>query len=342
MTWATLALMVHSWISQARGSAKLASRLAAGVAVLALFGTSAGSAAEDPRFPGLPKYNVAGDWVSPRATGINYVDRAKQWVRLPPMVVVAFSPVLAPKSDASCLPGVRIYPYRQTARYSGTLYLRSSAGAPKPYGYLGPFKVRTVAFGNIPVEASIQLRQPRDDEDLPVGLEAVQDTGIFCPSTQGRQNKFPDRPNENNEYVAPAQVDGRLEVGVVGLKVDGVDLKLSKGCRTSQPGAVSLRGREYYKFDPDVSPEEQPTPENLYTTPFFTLTNGGLLNGSVDIPAFTGCVTSGGENVSRLLTAAVSGDDNPVVMRSDGLALGCLEPGASCEPLNEIPFPARD
>lgn len=320
-----------------RSSAKGASRLFAGVVLLALIGTSAGSAAEDPNFPGLPKFDVAGGWVSPRATGINFVDRAQQWVRLPPLVAVAFSPVIAPKSDPRC-PGGRLFPYKQTARYSGTLFLRSGAGAPEPYGYVGPLKARTVAFGNIPVEASIQLRQPRDSQGLPAGLEAVQDTAIFCPN----QSPIPDVPGQDNEYQAPAEVDGELEIAVMGLKVDGVDLKLTESCRTTKPGVVALRGRAYYELDPSIEPHERPMPENLYTTPFFSLANGGVLNGNVTIPAFVGCRTRSGEDVSRLLTAAVSGDDNPVVMRSEGLAIGCLEPGASCEPLNPIPFPARD
>lgn len=335
----TLAPMQHSSNSQSgrRTATKVSSRLAAAVVLVSLFSTGAGSAAEDPTFPGLPAFEATGDWVSPRVTGINLVDRAQQWVRLPPMVAMAYSPVEAPRIDNRC-PGGRFFPYRQTARYSGTLFLRSSPGAPAPYGYLGPFKVRTVAFGNIPVEASIQLRQPRNDEGLPVGLEAAQDTGIFCPNA----SPFPDVPGLINSYVAPAQVDGELEVAVVSLKVDGVDLKLSKTCRTTRPGVVALRGREYYESDPSVSPEERPEPENLYTTPYFFLTNGGVLNGNVDIPSFAGCVTSRGEDVSRLLTATVSGEQNPVVMRSDGLQKGCLTPGSPCEPLEPIAFPARD
>lgn len=307
------------------------------VAVLLSAGLSAGSsnAAEDSNFPGLPKLD-SGTWGAPRATGLNYTKQAQQWVRLPPLVAAAHSRAVVTRTDNGCQ---LLLPYRRTELYSAPLFLRSSKGARRPYGYVGPFTVRTVAFGSIPVEASIELRQPRDGEDLPVPLEVKQMSGVFCPG----ESPFPDVPlqPDANKYLAPAEVDGQLEVAVTELKVDGVDLKLADDCRTSEPGKISLTSRELYALDPDVPAEDRPDDERkLLTTPYFSLGNGGLLTGTVAIPAFTGCATRGGEDISRLLTATISGSDNPVEMRSEGLRnTVCLEPGAQCPPLPDLPFP---
>lgn len=344
--------MVHEATSHSKRRTLIAraTRVAAAVLVLGGVGLQSGSAAEDPRYPGLPAFSGTGDWVGPRAMGNSYVGQAQQWVRLPPLVIGAFNRQTVKKQDTSC--GI-YFPYKNTTDFHATGFLRSSKGASEPWGIVGPFTTRTLAFGSIPVEASIELRQVRDGENLPVGLEIKQKIAEFCSG----QGPFPPNPalGNYNDYWFPATVEGRMAVSVTSLKVDGVDLDLKAGCGTAGPGEVALKGREWYSRNPEnlipgVSPNSTVLgAEPHLTTPYFGLANGGLLEGTVNIPDFAGCVTAQGEDMSRLLTATVSGGENRLTMRSLGLqGNGCLAPeiptapGEDCESLGEIPFPERD
>lgn len=328
-------------------------RVAAVALVVGSLGVQSGSAAEDPTYPGLPNFPVSGGWTGPRAVGINYVDKAKQWIRTPTVILGAFAEVVVQKDDFSC---GRLAPYYHTEDYVAHAFFRSPRGSANPWGQIGPFKVRTVAFGSIPVEASVVINQPRDAQNLPVGLKIQQFAGTFCNKPDRDPPlvpPFPDIPNMlggTNGTQKPAIVLGQVEVAVSALAVDGVALDLVGPCRTTEPGQVSLAGREYFSADPDTHlPGAELVPENVMTTPYFNLAVGGVLNGTIDVPAFTGCVTRTGEDVSRLLTATVSGNGNPVTMRSEGLVSNtCLEPnppsgpGEKCAPFAGLPFPAAN
>ncbi|WP_394434599.1 DUF6801 domain-containing protein [Streptomyces sp. SGAir0957] len=95
------------------------------------------------------------------------------------------------------------------------------------------------------------------------------------------------------------------------VKVNGTTLPVGPDCRTEKAFRVTLRGT----INDDGS--------GSYTN----VLAGGLLTGKVDIPAFTGCGT-GGENLNRLFTAAISGPDNLIAMNqapvcSPELQFGC-------------------
>lgn len=324
-----------------RKKRRMLSRLAVSALVLAGLGVQNSSAAEDPRYPGLPDFSsTSGDWVSPQGTGLTYADRAQQWVRLPPVYLGTFNRFAKTRTDNRC----QLYtPYSMTEEYHATAFFLSSSGAPEPWGYVGPFTVRTVAFGSIPVEASIELRQPRDDENLPIGIEIKQKNGLYCAG----KSPYPDIAVPGgvtrNSHYDPASVDGQVEVGVTALKVDGVDVDLRGTCRTSKPGALALTSREYFTMSPDnLEPGVQTTPENFMTTPYLNIANGGLLFGTADIPPFAGCVTATGEDVSQLLTATVSGPGNPVSMRTNGLVKSCMNRDVCPPPLPDLPFPASE
>jgi hypothetical protein len=325
-----------------RGTRHVLVRLVAVMLVVAGLGAQRSSAANDPAHSGLPVFeSTSGDWVGPQVTGINYVGRAKQWVRLPPIYLGAWNRQAVEKADNSCR---RFFPYRTSADYHATGFFLSDRGAPDPWGYVGPFTARTVAFGSIPVEVSIELRQPRDAEDLPIGLEIKQHTGEYCSG----QSPYPeiDAPGTGADQVHwdPVMIEGQVEVGVTAVRVDGVDLDLAGTCRTSQPGDLTVTSRAWDSENPEnLKPGVAPSPENLMTTPYLNIANGGLAFGTVDIASFAGCVTTAGDDVSKLLTATVSGADNPVTMRTNGLVQSCVTRADVCPPpLPDLPFPAAD
>ncbi|MFF2848126.1 DUF6801 domain-containing protein [Streptomyces sp. NPDC058001] len=80
------------------------------------------------------------------------------------------------------------------------------------------------------------------------------------------------------------------------VKVNGTPLDVGPNCRTAKPFRVTLRG--------DFTST---------TGRYINVLIGGLLTGTVDIPAFTGCGTNG-EDVSPLFTASISGPGNLITM----------------------------
>lgn len=299
--------------------------------VLAAMGATNSSAAEDPQFPGLPRSPEIGSWVDTRTTSLNYVEATRQWIRPPRFSVKAYSEATTYLADPLC---VRLRPFRASAIYSADLHFVSSKGAPDPYGHVGPFAVRTVAFGGIPVEAEVALRQQRDAENLPIGLEFTQTLKRYCRGLGPNAG-----PTEEEALSTNTTVNGQLEVAITSLKVDGVDLRLTDACRTGSPSTINLSSPDHLNLDPTLEPEDHPAPENIYTTKFFNAIAGGLLTGTIDIPAFAGCVTETGEDVSRLLTTTVSGKDNPVIIRSEGVATATV--GDRSEPFDPLPFPTQ-
>lgn len=327
-----------------RGKLARAAALCAAVVALGVVGGSArGVVANEDE---LPTYPETGEYVGVRATSINYAASAKQWIRLPPLFVAAYNRLATTLTDNRCANGDGIYyPYRTEIKRDASLHFRSSPGAPASFGYIGPFIVRAVAFGSIPVEATVQLRQLRESDGKTVGLRIKAVERDYCPG------KTP-VPGEPAARVTGADATGDLEVAVTALRVDGVDLHLRGTCKTSKPAPLTLSSPEYwvtgsgFAEDRDfytrsgdgyeqLQPAEEPTRDNLFTTPMFNLVTGGLLTGNVDIPAFKACLTDAGEDISRLLTTTVAGSENPVIVRAEG-----LDSDPSQVPLPGLPFPS--
>ncbi len=277
---------------------------------------------------------MEASWLSPRATGVNYSTATRQWIRVPPIFGAAYNVLSGTRQDFTCR---RLAPYRSRKDWQAFVHLRSTQGSRAPYGYLGPFTVRTLAFGSIPVEAQIRISQLRDGDDLPIALEATQRTGDFCEGLGPHAG-----PEEIEAHWDAAKLRGQVIVEVVTLKVDGVSVGLRGRCRGREPSSLELSGREWFSLAPDNEHIDEPvgTVAWLMKTREFGMANGGLLTGNLVVPEFVGCLTSTGEDLSALLTAAVSGPDNPVSMRSEGLSTDRPD-GTAKDPLPPLPFPER-
>jgi hypothetical protein len=311
-------------------------RLGVATALLLGIGTLRSSAVEDPDYPGLPAPEGLGGYIVPRATGTTYAAAARQWLRVPDIQAIVRSYPGQFLVDGSCR---RLDPYTSITRFSASLFLVSSPGSPEPYGFHGPFTVRTVAFGAIPVEAEVRLRQVRDAENLPVAFAARQEAREFCAGKGPHAG-----PTDIEGHFAETSATGQLQVEISALRVDGVDLGLRPDCLAVRPSELDLTAPDYLSLDPAHRPGDAPNVEgNLYTTPYFAFSFGGLLTGTMDIPSFAGCVTSSGEDVSALVSAAVSGPGNTVRLRAEALTgnaefVPCAK-DHSCPPLDLLPLP---
>lgn len=93
------------------------------------------------------------------------------------------------------------------------------------------------------------------------------------------------------------------------VKVNGTPLDVGTNCRTATPFKVVLDGGDSYK----------------------NVAIGGLLEGEVDIPPFTGCGT-GGEDLNPLFTASLSGPGNRVFMNQASTCIPTNPTRSYCPP----------
>ncbi|WP_139275716.1 DUF6801 domain-containing protein [Mangrovactinospora gilvigrisea] len=135
-----------------------------------------------------------------------------------------------------------------------------------------------------------------------------------------------------------------LQLYVSNVTVNGKSLDVGPNCRTE--GSV-------YSPDPDAPAGDGPhlvvtghVESTSGVTVGYTLVNGGVVDGSVTIPPFTGC-TAGGQDLDPLLTASISGHGNYVKQVQGGVCFAGNQgdPAASgCTPDYQpliVPEPER-
>lgn len=114
---------------------------------------------------------------------------------------------------------------------------------------------------------------------------------------------------------AAGRATARLKVNVriFDARVNGVPLDVGPNCRTATPIDVVM----------------------IATPQQYSLTNGGVLTGTITIPPFSGCGAT--ENLDPLFTAVVSGPGNYLKMTQGKVC--SLGNGVNCPP--EVPIPKR-
>ncbi|MEO6700306.1 MAG: hypothetical protein ABI140_07165, partial [Jatrophihabitantaceae bacterium] len=155
----------------------------------------------------------------------------------------------------------------------------SPNGSPSKYGYFPPIQTAILAFGSIPVTATVQLVQPFDKAGDPVS---------FLIFGHGLAN-FP-------YTVYPTKVSGDVQLHLSNVTVDQVPLDVGAHCQLKTPMHMLLYG----------------------DSPAYNLFTGGPLAGTATIPAFTGC-QSGGQDLDPLITGMISGPNTQLSLRQGAL-----------------------
>ncbi|MFE6509900.1 hypothetical protein ACFVDI_23395 [Nocardioides sp. NPDC057767] len=278
------------------------------------------SEAEEGPYPGLPAPEQQelplrhASWTGAANSSLADVERARQWLRTPLMTVAAdFYQGRIGDFDAT--------KYRQCTKAGANIYFVAQPGSAYNYGQTPDIVVRTVTFGAVPVEATVRLEQERTDGlPVPIKLET-----LTCARLPPFGVEVPDSP-----------VKGRVSTRVMSLRVDGVSLPFRGECRTREAGTLDLSGEGYlmgWDGSQNVPARVQP---DLWNEGLFNLSPGGLLSGTVDVPPFSGCVTTAGDDLSSLLTATVSGEGLPLRTYQGGV-LGCTVPNPGGKNLPPAP-----
>lgn len=274
--------------------------LALSATALVLGGYASAGAAEGP-YPGLPRPSQNGGWAGAVQTGIAEASKARQWAHVPMQAAAAFSYQISfriPPDD----------PRETSNERTNLIYLVAPDGSEHNYGVSPVFSVRTVAFGAVPVKVTAQLIQRREN-GLPVPIVSSNRQNVYKVIPPGRPSKV----EETDTFISD-----KITLRVNSLVVDGVDLGLTDRCQTVEPGDLTLFGKGAYSGEPGFDSRYP------WRTGHYLVATGGLLTGTVDVPAFANCLTSRGEDVSRLLTATVSGPGNEVKLHASAPA--CQRP----------------
>lgn len=195
------------------------------------------------------------------------------------------------------------------------VYLIGRNPGGQPLGALPPTRIRALAFGSIPVTATLQLSQVVDGRLEPLRADLWSAEGnLACDPGWGTGGKTP---------RGFGSTKGRLSMTLADVQIDGRPVDIGARCRTVDPLDINLwadRAGEGVPGAPGAG-WFPGTGGDLYQRKNDARVDvpGGYLRypGSTDltIPAFTGCVSAGGEDLSPLLTAMISGPGNELAVR---------------------------
>ena len=283
-------------------------------AFLVATGLSPARAADEPlrpgRMPGLPfvpciempevpcytpTYADDYNWINFTQLGMTGSVKAKQWARIP----IAVLGNVAQVGYGYPAPNPPEYENGTDFYYELRSFFTSPKGSKYNYGLSPIIPVRTVAFGSIPVQVEVQIGQRRDKNGLPYPLRSSTRDEI--------RNGIGGAP-VSRVRLYPAKLDEQVHVYVRKVTVDGVRVALGPNCGTTSLARLSVRS-EYVE---DTRGEPPFQNDGFDPRHGFYGLSGGSLAGTIDIPSFSKCSTSTGDDLSPLLSAAISGPGNPV------------------------------
>jgi hypothetical protein len=300
----------------------------------------------DPTYPGLPKQQNA-QWFYSNGTALGKAEKQEQYFRIPPAGMLSDTVASRVPIDRTC---TKHPPYTSVLDYDNRVFVVPPVNERTDVASWGRFpdvRVNTVAFGNIPVTVVVRITQLRDQEGLPVPFKVRQLDNRICSSAT-LPPEFREEYSGKISYIGSATVSGPVTVEVVEIDVDGLPVAVGSRCRTSLPIDMVLRGRGAFRLNAiqyadeatgEVIPAALMPPNR--PTEYFITTQGGSLTGEIDIPPFTGCGV-GAEDLSPLITSAVSGPGNPVEAFVGPLSTPETCPLLDCNFPELFEFPKRD
>lgn len=211
-------------------------------------------------------------------------------------------------------------------------------------GLLAETRVNLLAFGSIPATATLTMRTPSSGGSVRPLMAHIWQRGTGYPIGCG--------PLQVAAPPISALVEGKVEIRLSDLTVDGVSVDLGPNCRTETPVDLYLWGetdrRGYYpNSGGDLGAYDGLHPGSVIPLddPFyFGHFEGRDLPASsgVHVPPFTGCGI-GSDDLSPVISAMASGPNNPVrAVQGQTASFDSipLEDLTQCSPFGGCPLPA--
>lgn len=310
-----------------RGKTLRRALLALGVA--GSLAAAGGAVAEpNPNFPNLPATNGISGWFSAGASTLGYVTPARQWVRMPNVLLAADTYILSvtPTNHGQCVSAgftdaqCTLPPEAPSGQaVQGWAYPFDEAD-PVTHSRFDTFPdvvVQTVAFGAIPVQATLTLSLPHDGVGLPKPLRI---TDYTMAQYQVGTGPFPDwRPPAGSgttvyEVYSDTTVTGELSVRLTHLSVDGQPVAVGSDCDAA--AVLHGRGKGYDNRGLNSAAD---VPAGSYSP-----VQGGDLSGTLDVGRFSNCGANG-DDLAPIVSVLGSGDGFPVKMHQ-ALLTKCFDP----------------
>jgi hypothetical protein len=237
----------------------------------------------------------------------------------------------------------------QAAYYASWLFAASStteSGA--PYGDFGTFPISGLAFGSIPITATIHLQQHIVDNVVtPIVVR------IWSPSSQRGDDQVdfyapcdhafvPQYPVVDGSPVAITNATGQLDVSITNVTVDQQPVSVGSSCRSVTPIELNMFNvGSYYPYSGGELAQD--------STNQFTLQNPAPTAPrptDLTIPPFSGC-GAGGDDLDPVINALIAGPGNKMVVNQgqpggltipdstacDTTTSACLPPSpGTCDP----------
>jgi hypothetical protein len=197
---------------------------------------------------------------------------------------------------------------------SAYLYALTKGGVKsKPYGVFAPTEISTLAFGLIPMTATVTLKQPIVHGAIQPLLAQLYELQVSScdPAWLATVPSFYSR------------VTGQAELSISNVKVDGQPVDVGATCRTEKPLELNLQGSQDLtslyvpQFGGPLRQEHdtEPATQDPNSYPMYPDSS------DLTIPAFTGCRSATGDDISRAVSALVSSSDNRIVANQGGVAV---------------------
>jgi hypothetical protein len=265
------------------------------------------------------------------------VPKAKVAFNLPPVIFRSYLQVcIATTGFQTPCPGHKLsiypklpFPYTWDAAFANNWVAVRKHGH-LTYGKFPPVRVSMLAFGSIPVTATAHLTQTAHNGFYdPMKLQLTLDITEVPPGRHvpgfGPAPKF---PQGTTFFAYQALATGTVNIRLSNVVVDQIPLRVGPSCRTSSPAALQLTAPAGY-YPQNVPPQKLKGKPGEFQ-PLAGGGPGGYLQGSVNVPTFTGC-HNGADILNPLITGMISGNDNPVHAYSPaGLQSWCTEQIAHC------------
>lgn len=260
-----------------------------------------------------------------RTDAVSAVDRAKLEIRLPRQTLRLYAAVcfgtgftgwttpgcdsVAERNGWTLPPG-----FIAMNGQSADSWVESPPGAPLEFGTFPPVHVRTVAFGNVPAEATAHITQTVTNGLVDPMTYQWMTSVVGVPQgtlIPGYEELGP-RPEGKREWAFPSVIEGRVRIRLSNVRVDGVPVEVGSKCSTT-PTTLSLYNPPgWFDHIAQGAGEIPPGEPGAFYATGATAEGNATISGTIDIPPFRGCGI-GGEDLDPLMTALVAGPDNPVI-----------------------------
>ncbi|NYI78806.1 hypothetical protein [Nocardioides panzhihuensis] len=198
-----------------------------------------------------------------------------------------------------------------TGYFRSPIYpIKPLEGGGAKVGILVQDKINLIAFGTIPATATLTISVPRLDR-------AVQPLMAHVWSRRRTRGCV---PVPSDIAGASSLVEGKINIQLSDLEVDGVPVDLGPRCQTKRPADLYLWGDTTSgTYSPNgggplgAYDGLHPGSRGPLNDPYYVKDNGRIIppSSGIEVPPFANCGTNG-DDLSPLVSAMASGPNNPV------------------------------